>query len=134
MLPVVSLALRPLGRCAAIVREATREQMAERYVTTARSKGLTGSKAVNRHVVRNVVPVTATVFAYDFVLIFTGYAAYVETVFEWPGVGKLAVDAVLHHDVNLIAACVFVAGVVVAVVNILVDLTHAIIDRRVELS
>lgn len=134
VLPVLALALRPIGRCAAIVREATREQMAQRYVATARSKGLTERAAVRRHVVKNVVPVAMTVLAYDFVFIFTGYAAYVETVFEWPGVGKLAVDAVLHHDVNLIGACVFVAGIVVALVNILVDLVHAMIDRRVELS
>lgn len=134
ILPVASLSLRPLGRCAGIVREATKEQMSERYVVTARSKGLTQRQAVIRHVVKNVVPVTMTVLAYDFVFIFTGYAAYVETVFDWPGVGKLAVDAVLHHDVNLVAASVFVAGVVIAVVNTVIDIAHAAIDRRVALS
>lgn len=134
ILPVTALMLRPLGRCVGIVREATREQMSERYVVTARSKGLTERQAVWRHVVKNVAPVAMTVLAYDFVFIFTGYAAYVETVFNWPGVGKLAVDAVLHHDVNLVAACVFVAGVVVAIVNTLVDVAHAVIDRRVELT
>lgn len=134
ILPVVALSLRPLGRCVGIVREATKAEMSERYVVTARSKGLTERQTVWRHVVKNVVPVAMTVLAYDFVFIFTGYAAYVETVFNWPGVGKLAVDAVLHHDVNLVAACVFVAGVVVAVVNTMVDVTHAAIDRRVELS
>lgn len=134
ILPVLALALRPIGRCAAIVREATQEQMSQRYIVTARSKGLTETDVVRRHLIKNVIPVALTVLAYDFVFIFTGYAAYVETVFEWPGVGKLAVDAVLHHDVNLIAACVFVAGVVVSVVNIVVDLVHASIDRRVELA
>lgn len=133
ILPVASLALRPLGRSARIIRESVSEEMAKRYVITARSKGLSERQVLWRHVLNNVVPIALTVLAYDFVFIFTGYAAYVETVFDWPGVGKLTVDAVLHHDVNLVAAAVFLGGIVIAVVNNLLDVTHALIDRRVSL-
>lgn len=133
ILPAASLALRPLGRSALIARQAVAEEMSKRYVTTARAKGLSMQQTVWRHVLPNIVPVVLTVLAYDFVFIFTGYAAYVETVFEWPGVGKLVVDAVLHHDVNLVGASVFVAGVLVAVVNTGVDVAHAAIDRRISL-
>ena len=134
ILPAVSLALRPLGRSARIAREAVVEEMSKRYVTTARAKGLSMRQSVWRHVLPNVAPLALTVLAYDFVFIFTGYAAYVETVFEWPGVGKLVVDAVLHHDVNLVGAAVFLAGILVAVVNTVIDVAHAAIDRRVSLK
>lgn len=134
ILPAVSLALRPLGRSARIAREAVVDEMSKRYVTTARAKGLSVGQSVWRHVLPNVVPLALTVLAYDFVFIFTGYAAYVETVFEWPGVGKLVVDAVLHHDVNLVGASVFLAGILVAVVNTIIDVAHAAIDRRVSLG
>lgn len=134
ILPAVSLALRPLGRSARIAREAVVDEMSKRYVTTARAKGLSVGQSVWRHVLPNVVPLAFTVLAYDFVFIFTGYAAYVETVFEWPGVGKLVVDAVLHHDVNLVGASVFLAGILVAVVNTVIDVAHAAIDRRISLG
>lgn len=134
ILPSASLALRPLGRSARIAREAVVDEMSKRYVTTARAKGLSLGQTVWRHVLPNVMPLVLTVLAYDFVFIFTGYAAYVETVFEWPGVGKLVVDAVLHHDVNLVGASVFVAGVLVAVVNTVIDVAHAAIDRRISLG
>lgn len=134
ILPAVSLALRPLGRSARIAREAVVDEMSKRYVTTARAKGMSVGQTVWRHVLPNVMPLALTVLAYDFVFIFTGYAAYVETVFEWPGVGKLVVDAVLHHDVNLVGASVFVAGILVAVVNTVIDVIHAAIDRRIALG
>lgn len=133
VLPAVSLSLRPLGRSARLVREQVAAEMSKRYVTTARAKGMTEGQVLRRHVLKNIMPVALTVLAYDFVFIFTGYAAYVETVFDWPGMGKLAVEAVMHQDINLVAAVVFVAGIVVALVNTATDISHAWIDKRVSL-
>jgi peptide/nickel transport system permease protein len=77
--------------------------------------------------------VVLTVVGYEFIFVFTGYAIAVEVVFSWPGLGRSAVQAILHNDVVLVSAIVIVAGVVVSVVNTVLDIAHAAIDRRVAL-
>jgi peptide/nickel transport system permease protein len=132
ILPVATLSLRPLGRTAKIARDATSGQLRERYIVTARAKGLPERRVVAVHLLKNIAPVLLTILGYEFVFIFTGYAVAVETVFEWPGVGLLAVDAVLHQDVALITAIVVVTGALAATVNILIDVAHKALDARVD--
>jgi peptide/nickel transport system permease protein len=132
ILPIATLSLRPLGRTAKIARDATAGQLNERYIMTARAKGLPERRVVGVHLLKNIAPVLMTILGYEFVFIFTGYAVAVETVFEWPGVGLLAVDAVLHQDVALITAIVVVTGALAASVNILIDVAHKALDPRVD--
>jgi peptide/nickel transport system permease protein len=134
VLPGVTLSLVPIGMTAALVATAVREEMSKRYVIAARAKGLTEGQVMRMHVLRNVAPTSLTVLSYQFIYIFTGAAVLVETVFQWPGIGKLAVDSVLHSDVVLISAIVVITGVVVAVVNTATDVAHYAIDRRVKLT
>lgn len=134
ILPAVTLAMRPLGRTARMIQEAVVDELPKVYVTAARGRGLTLRQVVNRHVLKNVAPTAVNVLGFEFVLAFTGYSVLVETVFSWPGIGKLAADAVVHHDVVLITSVVVIAGCVVAIVNTLVDVIQSMIDRRLVLS
>jgi peptide/nickel transport system permease protein len=131
VLPVATLSLRPLGRTAKIARDATASQLNERYILTARAKGMPERRVIGLHLFKNIAPVLLTILGYEFVFIFTGYAVAVETVFDWPGVGLLAVQAVLHQDVALISAIVVVTGALAATVNTLIDVAHKALDPRV---
>jgi len=133
VLPAVTLSLRPLGRIASLVRDAVVEEMARPYMVAARARGLRTPQLVMRHLMRNIQPAVITLAGFDFIMIFTGYAVGVEMVFQWPGLGKLAVDAVLRQDAVLISAIVLFTGVLVAVGNAVLDIAHAAIDPRVDL-
>jgi peptide/nickel transport system permease protein len=131
ILPVLTLSLRPMGRLAQVMRDSVAEEMSNDYVRAARAKGATTQRVVSRHVLKNVFGVAISIIGFDFVAIFTGYAIGVETVFDWPGVGKLAVDAVFNRDVVLVSAIVLFTGALVVVVNAIVDAVQALVDKRV---
>jgi peptide/nickel transport system permease protein len=130
VLPIAALTLRPMGRLAQITREATRTEFTKPYVQVARAKGLTEAAIVRRHVVKNILPLIITMMSFDFLFVFTGWAASVETVFGWPGLGKLAVDATVNQDLTLMSAIVILTGALIAIVNMVVDTANAAIDRR----
>lgn len=132
ILPVMTLAFRPLGRVALMVRETIVDEMKKSYVTTGLSKGLSRAQVVRRHVIKHAAIVIMTVLGYEYVFVFTGYAVGVEVVFGWPGLGKLAVDAVLHQDVILVAAIVIVSGALVVMVNTALDIARRLADPRLE--
>lgn len=131
VLPTLALGLRPAGRLAGVTREAVAGEMQRRYVTAARAKGMRRNAILRQHVLKNVMNPCLTIAGYDFVFVFTGYAVGVETVFDWPGVGRLAVQATLQHDVTLLSAAVVVTGTLIALVNMALDVIQAAIDRRV---
>jgi peptide/nickel transport system permease protein len=131
ILPAVTLALLPAGRLARVARESVAEEMGKQYVVAARARGLTTAQIARRHVLKNVAVPTSTVIGYDFLVLFAGYAASLEVVFGWPGVGRLAIEATLRQDVVLVSALVVVTGLIVGIGNIVLDMFHAAIDRRV---
>jgi peptide/nickel transport system permease protein len=133
VLPAIALSLRPGGRLARVAREAVKNEMAKAYVVAGRAKGLQTHTLMWSHVLKNISVVVITVLGYDFLFVFTGYAIGVETVFDWPGVGRLAVLAVLNQDLTLISAIVVVTGIIIALVNMLLDFLAAAIDRRISL-
>lgn len=133
ILPVATLAMRPIGRLARVSREAVLEEMGKDYVTAARARGLSVMSIFRKHVFKAIVAVAITIAGYDFVYVFTGHAVGVETVFNWPGLGQLAVEATLRQDVILVSAIVLFSGLLVTLVNTLLDVVHAAIDRRVTL-
>jgi peptide/nickel transport system permease protein len=130
VLPAVTLALLPAGRLARITRQSLIDELSKDYVVAARARGISFSRVVRTHVLRNVAVPATTVLGFDFLLLFAGSAATLETVFSWPGVGQLAVQATLHNDLTLMSAIVVVTGVIVGLGNILLDLLHAALDRR----
>lgn len=131
VLPAVTLSLLPAGRLARVARESVVEEMTKDYIVAARARGMRTSRIVRQHVLKNIAVASSTVIGFDFLLLFAGYGATLEVVYGWPGIGRLAIDATLDSDVILVSAIVVVTGVIVGIGNIVMDMVHATIDRRI---
>lgn len=130
ILPALALAVRPLGRVSQVVRSAMLDQFRQPYVTTARAKGLTERVVVSLHTLKNAAIPIATLIGDEAAALLNG-AVVIETVFGWPGVGILLIQAIERRDLPLIEASVFVIAVMIVTVNLLVDLTYSFMDPRV---
>lgn len=130
VLPALSLAARPLGRIAQITRSAMLDEMAKPYIRAAQAKGMSKSRAVFRHGLKNAFVPIITISGDETTSVFNG-AVVVETVFAWPGVGLLLIQALERRDLPLIEATIFTIAVMVIVSNLLVDLTYAYLNPRI---
>jgi peptide/nickel transport system permease protein len=130
LLPSVTLATPAIGRIAQVIRTVMLEQMRMPYVVTARSRGLPERSVVMSHVLRNVAIPAVTFGAGEAAALLNG-AIVVETVFAWPGIGKLLIDAIVKRDFPLVQATIFVVTLTVILVNLLVDITYSLLDPRV---
>lgn len=131
LLPALTLAARPIGRIALVTRSAMLDELHRPYVTTARAKGLYERRVVFSHALKNASLTVVTLCGYEIGRIFAGYAVIVETIFGWPGIGQLAVQAISKDDLPVVQAVVFVAATIVVVLNIVVDLCYAVLDPRI---
>jgi peptide/nickel transport system permease protein len=130
VLPAVVVALRPMGRIAQVTRPAIMNEVSKQYIVALRARGVPEWKILVRHIARNAGIVLVTLTGYEFALMVNG-SAIIETVFAWPGIGFLLVQAIYARDWTLIlSATIFVAAVVI-VLNLLVDLIYAWLDPRV---
>lgn len=130
ILPVFVLAIEEMAALARLTRGATIEVMSQDFVTTSRAKGLMERAVIFRHIVRNALLPVITIIGYRVAFILSG-TIVVETVFAWPGLGRLFYNSIQSHDFQVVQAIVILLTVIVVVVNILTDLTYAIIDPRV---
>ncbi len=130
VLPVLTLALEPAAVLARFTRSNMLETLGEDYVRTARSKGLRERAVVAHHAMRNAVIPAVTYFGSRLAGLVTG-AVIVETIFVWPGVGKLSLDAIQQRDYPMIQGFILYAGATFAAVNLLVDLAYGVIDPRI---
>lgn len=130
VLPGITLAWRPLGRMAQVVRSSVLEQISSPYVMTARAKGLTQPAVIFRHVARNALLPVLTIAGAEFIGMANG-AVIVETVFGWPGIGKLTIDAMARRDFAIIQAVVFLIAVIIVIINLFIDFCYAAIDPRI---
>lgn len=133
ILPVATLMLGPVGVLTQVVRGAMIESLNSGYVQSARARGLAHGRLVYKHALRNAALPIITV-AGDRAAGLVNGAVIVGTVFAWPGIGTVMVDAVLNRDFAVIQAGVFVIGVAIILLNVLVDLTYAVADPRVRVS
>lgn len=129
VLPAAALALRPLGRLAQVARSALVEEMQKPYVITLRAQGMPEHTIVRRHGLKNSLIPIITVGG-DEIATFLNGAVVIETIFAWPGVGGLFIQAIERRDLPLVTACVFVIASMVITVNLLIDLAYAWIDPR----
>lgn len=133
ILPVLALAARPLSIIARITRSSMLDVMSQDYIRTARAKGLPVTTTILRHALRNALnPVITTISAW-----LAGTLAgtfFIETIFNWPGIGRLAYDAVLQLDFPMIQGTVLFTAVVFVAVNFLVDIVYSLLDPKVRLS
>jgi peptide/nickel transport system permease protein len=133
VLPAVTLGLWPMARIARVLRSSLLESLSADYVRTARAKGLTERKVVLLHALRNALLPALTVIGLSFGIIFGG-AIVTETVFAWPGIGRLLLEAVAQRDYPLVQAIVLMFAVMFLLINLVVDLLYGVLDPRVRLS
>ena len=134
VLPSITLALASGGRVAEITRSSMIDQLNRPYVTTLKAKGMGSRHILTHHVLRNALVPIVTLAAHEISYALAGYAVIVETVFAWPGIGRLAVQAVTQRDIILLQALVFVVASIVVTVNIIADILYKAIDPRVKLT
>jgi len=133
ILPVIVLSIEEIAALARITRGATIEVLSQDYVTTARAKGLSSPVILVRHVMRNTLLPVITIIGYRIAFILSG-TIVVETVFAWPGLGRLFFQAITSQDLQVVQAIVLLLTSLVVLANILTDLTYAIIDPRVRIG
>lgn len=132
VLPTITLGLFSVARTARLVRSGLLDVLGQDYVRTARSKGLPERMVLIRHALRNTLIPVVTLVGLDFGRLLGG-AVITETIFGWPGVGRLAVDAIFRRDFPLLQGIVFTIAVVFVIVNLLTDLAYTALDPRVRL-
>jgi peptide/nickel transport system permease protein len=133
ILPALALMVRPLGRISQVIRSSMLDQLGQPYVTTARSKGLSERVVVTLHAMKNAAIPALTLIGDETAALLNG-AVVIETVFGWPGIGLLLIQAIERRDLPLIEACVFAIAVMIIFANLLVDLAYTFFDPRIRYS
>jgi peptide/nickel transport system permease protein len=130
ILPVFVLGVASAAATGRYMRGSLLEVINQDYIRTARAKGLSEVLVVGKHALRNALIPIITLLGLSLPFLLGG-AVIVETVFAWPGMGKLTVDAIFARDYPLIIACTLVSGVMVIAGNLLADILYAIVDPRI---
>jgi peptide/nickel transport system permease protein len=133
VLPAVTLGVSPLALLARTTRAAVLEVVNADFVRTARSKGMSETRVVRWHVMRNVAVIVLTTLGLQFGSLM-GQAVVVEKLFSWPGIGSLLVDSVFQRDIPAVQGCILVIVLFFLIVNTLVDIACAAIDPRIKYS
>lgn len=133
VLPAFSLAIIYLAQYSRISRASMLEVLSSDYIRTARSKGLTEAKVIGKHALRNGILPIITLAGLQFGGLLSG-AVLVETVFNWPGLGTLALEAILGRDFPTILGILLFSSIIVIIANLLTDLLYQVVDPRIELK
>ncbi len=133
LLPAVTVCCFSLARNARLVRSSMLEVLQQDFVRTARAKGLSEYGVVVRHALRNAWLPVVTIVGLEFGFLLGGVVV-VETIFAWPGVGRLIFNAINQRDIPLVQAVVILLAVVFVLLNLLVDILYARLDPRVRLA
>jgi len=130
VLPVLTLMMPLMGSMAQLVRCTMIEEIKRAYVITARAKGLAESTVLYRHTLKNVAIPVITQAAGNLLGLLNG-TVIAETIFAWPGLGLLTIEAINNRDLPLLQGAVIVYATMVIAINLLVDLLYAMVDPRV---
>jgi len=130
ILPAVTLAANSMALIARFTRSTMLEVIRQDYVSTARAKGLRESTVVVRHAFRNALIPVITIIGLRFGTLLSG-AVLTETVFAWPGVGRLMVDSILARDYPVVQGAVLMVAGSFVLINLVVDLLYAVVNPRV---
>jgi peptide/nickel transport system permease protein len=133
VLPAVTLGTIPLAIIAKITRSGMLDVLASDYIRTARAKGVGERAVVAKHALRNALIPIITILGLQTGLLLGG-AVLTESIFAWPGVGRLAFDAISNRDMPLINGCMLLFAAVFVVVNAAVDLLYAAANPRIRYS
>ncbi|WP_434621113.1 ABC transporter permease [Azospirillum sp. B2RO_4] len=133
ILPVITLALFYMASYARLTRASMLEVRSLDFVKTAKAKGLSQSRIVTRHVLRNAILPVITVAGIQAGQL-VGGSILIETVFAWPGIGRLAFEAVLQRDYQVLLGIFLVTSIMVILFNILTDILYGLVDPRIQVS
>ncbi len=130
IMPICVLLIRPFGLLVQVVRSSMLTVFSSAYIKTARAKGVRERAVIFVHALRNAMIPVITV-AGDQAAGMANGAVIVETIFGWPGIGKLMIDSIIQRDFAVIQASILVTAVVILCINIVVDVTYAVLDPRI---
>lgn len=133
VLPAITLGAALAAILTRMVRAAVMEELASDYVRTARAKGLSEWAVLSRHAFRNALIPTLTILGLQFGTLLAG-AIVTETIFSWPGIGRLTVQAISARDFPLLQGCILLIAVTYVLVNLATDFVYALVDPRVRLE
>jgi peptide/nickel transport system permease protein len=133
VLPAVTLALGSAGYYSRILHTNLTDAMDQDYIRTARGKGLSPARVMLRHAMANAMLPLVTLAGLDLAGLLSG-VVLTETVFNWPGIGRLAFEAIFNLDIPLIMGTVLFSAFLIVVANLLVDLLYAWLDPRIRLA
>lgn len=133
IMPAFTLALPMLGVLVRLVRAGLLEVMGEDYIRVARARGLNELRVVYKHAGRNMLIPVVTMIGLQFGILLGG-SVVVETVYGWPGIGRLLIEAVSNRDYAVVQAVVLTVAVLFLVINFLVDVSYGLLDPRVRRS
>jgi len=131
ILPAVALGTIPMAIIARVTRSSMLEVLRQDFIRTERAKGLSERAVIFKHAVRNAMVPVVTVIGLNFGLLLAG-AILTETVFSWPGLGRLVVEAVYERDYPLVVGCILFFAIVFVVVNLITDILYTYIDPRIK--
>jgi len=133
ILPALTLGIRPLGVIVELTRSSLLDVLSQDYIRTARAKGLSEFRVITRHALKNALNPVVTAVSGWFASLMAG-AVFVEYVFDWKGIGVVIVDALEKYDFPVIMGTVLFISVILIIINILTDITYALLDPRVRLE
>lgn len=133
ILPALTIGWQMCALMTRMTRSSMLEVIRQDYITTARAKGLTEQIVVVKHALRNaLIPIVTS--AGSLFVDSVGGAVVTETIFSWPGVGRLVVDSISKRDLNMVIGCVIMTTILVTVCNLLIDVIYAVVDPRIRSS
>lgn len=133
LLPAVNLALLKISLVIRLTRAGTREAVHQDYIKFARAKGLSNRRIVGVHLLKNILIPVVTVLGLEFGSM-VAFSVVTETIFAWPGMGKLLIGAIQQLDRPLIVAYLILILVLFVVINLIVDIIYSLLDPRVRLA
>jgi ABC-type dipeptide/oligopeptide/nickel transport system permease component len=133
VLPAITLGLPLAAVLARMTRASLMDELGEIYVTAARARGLSEARILLRHAFRNSLIPIVTVLGLQVGGVLTG-AVITETIFAWPGVGRLLIQSIGFRDYPLVQGCILLIAVTYVSVNLLTDMAYALLDPRIRLS
>ena len=130
ILPAITLGTALAAILTRMTRSGVLEILHEDYITTARSKGLWEGAVIFKHALRNALIPVITIIGFQFGALLSG-ALITETVFAWPGLGRLTITAIQKRDYPLVQGCILIISFSYVLVNLLTDLAYAWVDPRI---
>ena len=133
VLPAISLGLALAAILARMTRASLLDELGELYVRAARARGVSNAASVTRHALRNSLVPLLTIVALQFGAVLTG-AVITETIFAWPGIGRLLIQSIGFRDYPMVQGCILLIAVTYVSVNLVTDLMYGFIDPRIRLE